>query len=192
MRSRYALAGRHPTPTVFALCAALAVAALLLGGCGLFSSEDDERAVATNTPRPVAGPIPTWTPVVTPTPEPSPTPDVVDVSNCDLGAIYVRDVTIPDGTKMKPGEAFTKTWEIKNTGSCPWGRGYWLVFVNNQQMGAPDRVPIPETAPGATTEVSVTLTAPAAVGEYRSDWQMQVNEDRRFGSSFYLVIVVEG
>ncbi|NLD74367.1 MAG: hypothetical protein GX649_16820, partial [Chloroflexi bacterium] len=85
-----------------------------------------------------------------------------------------------------------KTWEIRNTGSCPWGRGYWLVFVSNDQMGAESRVVVPETAPGDTAQVSVTLTAPAAAGEYRSDWQMQVNDDRRFGSSFYTVVVVEG
>ena len=173
------------------LAAAVVAISLLLGGCRLFAS-DEEGAVATNTPRPVARLIPTWTPVITVTPEPSPTPDVVDVSACELGAIYVRDLTIPDGTKIKGGETFTKTWEIKNTGSCPWGRGYWLVFVSNQQMGAPDRVPVPETAPGHTTEISVTLTAPMAAGEHRSDWQLQVNEDSRFGSSFYLVIVVEG
>ncbi len=169
----------------------LLAGSVLLGGCGLFSSDGDQ-AVATNTPRPVARIIPTWTPVVTATPEPSPTPDVVDVANCDLGATYVRDVTIPDGTRLKPGETFTKTWEIKNTGDCPWGRGYSLAFADNEQMGAPDSVPVPDTAPGATVEISVTLTAPAAAGEYRSDWQMQVNDEQRFGSSFYLLIVVEG
>jgi len=166
-------------------------AALSLGGCGLFSSEG-ERAVPTNTPRAMARIIPTWTPVVTATPEPSPTPDRVDVSQCDLGAAYVRDVTIPDGTVLKPGQTFTKTWEIKNTGSCPWGRGYELAFAGNEQLGGPDSVPVPDTPAGGTVEISVDLTAPAAPGEYRSDWQMQVNGEQRFGSSFYLLIVVEG
>ncbi len=173
------------------LAAAWLLMGLLLTGCGLFG-EEEPGAVPTNTPRAVVRIIPTWTPVVTATPEPTPTLDVVDISGCDLNAVYVRDVTIPDGTKLSPGEEFVKTWEIRNTGSCPWGRGYWLVFVSNDQMGAESRVVVPETAPGETAQVSVTFTAPAAPGEYRSDWQMQVNDDRRFGSSFYTVVVVEG
>jgi len=168
----------------------LCLVAALLGGCGLFG--DEERgAVPTNTPRAVVRIIPTWTPIVTATPEPTATPDVVDVSGCTFGAVYVRDVTIPDGTKLSPGEQFVKTWEIRNTGSCTWDRGYWLVFVDNEQMGAEGRVEVPVTPAGANASVSVTFTAPAVPGEYRSDWQMQVN-DERFGSNFYTVIVVEG
>ena len=169
---------------------AMALAVLLLGGCGLLGDREPE-AVPTNTPRAVVRVIPTWTPIMTATPEPTATPDVVDVSGCALGAVYVRDVTIPDGTRLAPGEQFVKTWEIRNTGSCTWDRGYWLVFVDNEQMGAEGRVEVPVTPAGANASVSVTFTAPAVPGEYRSDWQMQVN-DERFGSNFYTVIVVEG
>lgn len=33
---------------------------------------------------------------------------------------FVRDVTIPDGTKLYVGEKFTKIWEIQNVGTCVW------------------------------------------------------------------------
>lgn len=83
---------------------AMALAVLLLGGCGLLGDREPE-AVPTNTPRAVVRVIPTWTPIMTATPEPTATPDVVDVSGCALGAVYVRDVTIPDGTRLAPGGA---------------------------------------------------------------------------------------
>ena len=41
---------------------------------------------------------------------------------CDNSA-YVSDVTIPDGTEVAPGEAFTKTWALVNTGNCTWNGG---------------------------------------------------------------------
>ena len=40
-------------------------------------------------------------------------------SGCN-NAAYVSDVTVADGDDMAPGETFTKTWELLNTGSCSW------------------------------------------------------------------------
>ena len=31
---------------------------------------------------------------------------------------FVRDLSIPDGSYMKPNERFTKIWQVQNTGSC--------------------------------------------------------------------------
>ena len=36
---------------------------------------------------------------------------------------FVADVTIPDGTVLKPGEKFTKIWSVQNTGICAWDEG---------------------------------------------------------------------
>src|SRR5574338_1618752 len=52
---------------------------------------------------------------------------------CDQ-AQFVRDVTIPDGTVFAPGATFTKTWRIKNAGTCTWS-GYSLVFDSGDSMG---------------------------------------------------------
>ena len=51
--------------------------------------------------------VPTVTRIVPPT------------ATCDL-AQFVRDVTVPDGTTFLPGATFTKTWRLKNAGTCTW------------------------------------------------------------------------
>src|SRR5512141_2290607 len=33
-------------------------------------------------------------------------------------ADYLKDVTIPDGTVLSPGETFEKTWKFQNNGTC--------------------------------------------------------------------------
>ena len=52
---------------------------------------------------------------------------------CDQ-VTFIRDVSIPDGTFLLPGTAFTKTWELKNSGSCAWNSMYTLVFANEGDL----------------------------------------------------------
>ena len=85
--------------------------------------------------------------------------------NCIDSAVLVRDVTIPDGTQMKPGETFTKTWEFINNGKCTW-YGYLVKFAAGDQMNAPLSSPIPQTPLNQSVQVSVELTAPMANGSY--------------------------
>lgn len=106
-------------------------------------------------------PTPTATPDVTPTP----TPAVTIPPNCTNSAVLVRDVTIQDGTRINPGEKFTKTWEFINNGTCPW-IGYVLKFASGDQMNAPLSAPIADTLPKESVQVSVELTAPTANGSY--------------------------
>src|SRR5687768_151168 len=49
----------------------------------------------------------------------------VPASTCDL-ARFIKDVSIPDGTVFAPGASFTKTWRMRNEGTCTWS-GYTLV-----------------------------------------------------------------
>jgi hypothetical protein len=125
-------------------------------------------------------------------PEPSPTPeeDVEGPGGCSLNAAYVADVTVPDDTEMDPDEDFTKTWRLRNSGTCEWSADYRLVFVSGDQMGAPASVPVPATAAGATVDVSIQMTAPSDPGTYRGNWRMQSDEGTVFGSQVYVRIVV--
>ena len=104
---------------------------------------------------------------VTPTPAATtpPTLAVTAPANCKDSAVLLRDVTIPDNTKMEAGEKFTKTWEFQNTGKCPW-KGYTLKFDSGDQMSAPLSAPVPDTAPKDKVQVSVELTAPTDDGAY--------------------------
>lgn len=85
--------------------------------------------------------------------------------NCTESAVLLRDVTIVDGTLVKPGEKFIKTWEFLNSGSCPW-IGYTLKFAAGDQMSAPLSAPVPETLLKEKVQVSVELTAPTTNGSY--------------------------
>jgi len=107
------------------------------------------------------------------------------VTRCDW-AQFIADVTVPDGTTYAPGTAFTKTWRLKNIGTCTWTTSYALVFVSGSQMGAPSVVNLPSSvAPGGTVDVSVNMTAPAVNGHYRGYWQLRNASGVLFGIGTY-------
>jgi hypothetical protein len=116
---------------------------------------------------------------------------------CSDKAFFIQDVTIPDDTVLTPGETFTKTWQLRNDGTCTWGAGYSLVFFTGDQMDGPDVVPLPEeVAPGGVVDLNVVLVAPAAAGTYRGEWILRNAGGILFGigeaadTAFWLQIVV--
>lgn len=125
---------------------------------------------------------------ITDTPEPSntPQPDTPTPSNtpipCNL-AKFLSDITIPDGTVFEPGETFTKTWRLKNVGSCAWTSGYDIVFSGGDAMDAPASVQLTAGTvnPEQNVDISVDLTAPSASGTYRGNWQLRDPSDVLFG-----------
>jgi CSLREA domain-containing protein len=121
--------------------------------------------------------------------EPSAEPVVAEALDCTNDMQFVADVTIPDGTQMAPGEAFTKTWTLGNTGTCDW-IGYSLVFHSDEQMGGASAVPVPATSAGANVNASVDLTAPTTPGTHRSGWTMRASDGTLFGDVIYVEIVV--
>jgi hypothetical protein len=120
----------------------------------------------------------------------APSEPTLDLSACQLGAIFQADVTIPDGARLVAGEEFVKTWRVRNTGSCPWGDGYHLSFVDGDQMGAPDSVPLTEAPPGSDVEISLSLVAPAQAGRARGAWQICVVGGECFGDRLTVLIEV--
>src|SRR5512147_2949619 len=80
---------------------------------------------------------------------------------CDQ-AQFVSDVTVPDGSSFAPGAAFTKTWRLKNIGTCTWTTSYTLVWAGGDQMGGPTSIVLSaQVAPSQTVDLSVNLTAPS-------------------------------
>lgn len=103
---------------------------------------------------------------------------------CTLAADFVADITIEDGTQLKPGEAFTKTWQLMNAGTCTWGSGYTLFFFSGDQMSAPASVSLSrgiDVAPGTLINVSVDLVAPNEPGSYRGDFKFKDASGTVFG-----------
>ena len=110
----------------------------------------------------------------TPTPGTAPT-------LCDR-VQFMADITIPDGTPLAPGVSFTKTWRLKNIGSCVWTRSYQLAFFSGEQMGGPSSANFPvNVAPGQTVDISVSLIAPTMEGRYRGYWMFKNDNGALFG-----------
>lgn len=156
------------------------------------------QAVVTQTMYAMTQNAPTATPIpATATPVPATnTPVPTVVSYCDWVA-FVRDVTIPDGTSLAPGEVFTKTWRLQNRGTCTWTPDYDIVFYSGAQMsGTTMQVP-GYVAPGQSVDVAVTFTAPSTPGHYVGYWILRNASGRLFGSgtsadeTFYVDIYVK-
>lgn len=90
---------------------------------------------------------------------------------CDQ-AQFVRDISIPDGSVFAPSATFTKTWRLRNAGTCTWS-GYSLIFESGDSMSGTSPTPIGTVSPGQEVDVSVNLTAPATAGSYRGYWRIR-------------------
>lgn len=117
----------------------------------------------------------------TPTNTPGPVTVTVPPSSCDK-VQYVADVNIPDGTVMQPGAQFTKTWRLKNIGTCAWTTSYQLVFFSGEKMGAASSAAFPKSvAVGETVDISINMVAPSAAGSYRGSWMFKNANGALFG-----------
>jgi hypothetical protein len=99
---------------------------------------------------------------------------------------FEGDVTVPDGSVMKPGQDFVKTWKIRNTGSCTWDEGFALVFIGGDRKIDPYDFKFKNSsdfvAPGEAIDISINLTAPLAEGKYQGTWRMQNDKGFYFGT----------
>jgi hypothetical protein len=109
-------------------------------------------------------------------------------ANVCMQAAYVADVTVPDGTHFDNNEAFTKTWQLRNSGTCDWPADTVLAFLGGSQMGGPASKTVGVVASGQTVDVSVDLTAPEAAGNYTGKWALQTAGAKVAGSDVSVVI----
>ena len=171
--------------------------------------------VNTPTPNPTAiNQIPTDVPTVTVTQIPAtptqPAPTAIPATPTRIPptatpipcyqVTFVQDITIPDGTKIVAGNSFTKTWRIRNSGSCTWDTRFDIAFVDGTQMSSTKVWDLAkEVKPGETVDISIDLTAPTTVGSYQAYFQMVNPNGGRFGTgtdskgSFWVKIqVIDG
>ncbi|GAP05847.1 hypothetical protein ATHL_00688 [Anaerolinea thermolimosa] len=102
---------------------------------------------------------------------------------CDMARAGVPiDVTIPDDTRLSPGQPFVKTWRLVNAGSCTWTRGYALVWFSGDELGVRRVEPFTvEVAPGQVVDLSVEMIAPLKPGIYQSNWKLRNEKGILFG-----------
>lgn len=120
--------------------------------------------------------VPTSTPTNTPVPptptSPPATPTATPIP-CDW-AQFIGDINVGDGTQFPPNTVFTKTWRLKNIGTCTWTPDYDLVFVSGSQMGGNSVVPLnANVRPGESIDVSVTLVSPEREDSYTGNWALR-------------------
>ncbi len=108
-----------------------------------------------------------------------------------LSMAFVADVTVADDTAIPPGEHFTKTWLVQNTGSSDWSDNYALAFVKGDQLEAADCAALGKTVrPGESVDVAVAMRAPTTPGRYEGWWRLVDDAGRAFGTSVYVRIIV--
>jgi Ig-like domain from next to BRCA1 gene len=140
---------------------------------------------------------PTYVPIPPVYPTPFPIPPAPPLTLCDWSQ-YVKDVTIPDGTVLSPGEKFTKVWRLRNIGSCTWTSYYSLIFTSGSKMQGHGYVPLHNFVyPGQTVDIAVDLVAPLEPGHYRGYWMLSNSYGQAFGigdraqKAFWVDIQVE-
>jgi next-to-BRCA1 protein 1 len=105
-------------------------------------------------------------------------------------ARFIRDATIPDGTVMNAGAAFTKAWRMGNDGAAAWPAGTILRFEGGDAMSGVARA-IPLLAPGNAADLVVDMKAPARAGKYMSYWRLCNNSGQAFGHRIWVDITVQ-
>lgn len=193
-----------PRKMLHGLFAVPACLALLLSACGP-SQAENEATIATSVALTVQAqkPSDTATPAITSTPQilnpatqtpegpttstPQARPTLPPNSGADAACMKAAfiDETLPDGTIVKPGQQFTKTWKIRNDSTCTWDTSYKIVFWDGELMGGGYVYNFPQQAlPGDIVPISLVLTAPLEDGSYKSSWKLQTPAGSTFGVGY--------
>ncbi len=144
---------------------------------------------------PVVGttPLPGFTPLAT---SAAPAGATASLGDACSNSAFEGDVTIPDGSILKPGTNFQKIWAIRNTGTCIWDDGYTLVYIggsnpnldpyNFQFRRSSDFVP-----GGQVANIAINLTTPCTPGNYEGHWRMQNDRGYFFGTILSVYVEVQ-
>jgi len=148
------------------------------------------QALPTDTPTATETPTATATETQVETNTPAASASITIPTSSCYGLTFVSDVTIPDNTNMTPGQKFTKTWRVRNSGTCAWDSGFKFNFTGGEAMGGSSLTLESAVQPGKETNLSVELTAPDTAGTYRGNWRMTNAGGSYFGDEVYVLIVV--
>jgi hypothetical protein len=181
------LPGGTPEPESVSAEAVLTVAAQTVEA-NLTQAADQNTSTVPVVPTSTTAP-PTVTLAVASSTSSAPLPTAT--SACD-DAEFVTDVTIPDGTVLDPNESFTKTWRLRNSGTCSWTPSYAVVFSNGDSMSGPATQALTGNVnPGQTMDNSIDLKAPSSSGDYIGYWKLRNAAGVTF-ATFYVDIKVGG
>jgi hypothetical protein len=198
------------TGKLYSLVFLAVLGSLVLSACGAATPEPsptvDINAVQTSAVRTFSIGL-TQTAILLPTDTPAPippdTPTTAAPLNTSLppvsgslptascyGLTFVRDVTIPDNTLMAQGQTFTKTWRVRNSGTCAWDTGFKFAFVGGNAMDGATLVLNNAVSPGTEKDLSISMKAPSTTGSVRGTWRMSTAGGTYFGDQVFVLINV--
>jgi hypothetical protein len=101
-----------------------------------------------------------------------------------------RENDPPDNTEFTPGETFTVTWKLENTGTSTWTTNYYIQYFAGELIGSSEKIYLPYEVPqGTSVTISAEFVAPETTGEKQSIWQL-FNADEEAFYEFYIVVNV--
>lgn len=131
-----------------------------------------QTAAAKPTSTPTNTPEPTLTPTLTtPTSNVTGTPAATATSTIAVAPDMAQIIAVSESKTYAPGESFSVTWTVKNTGNNTWTanyqvRCYTTAYCFNGQSITFGR----EVKPGETIDLTLTLKAPSSAGEQNTLW----------------------
>lgn len=148
---------------------------------GLTQTAAAAPPTATDLPEPTATHTPLPTATHTNTPEGGPPTAVNTQQSAQQGSNKpcwrgnLEYETVPDGSIYFQNKVFTKTWRIKNTGTCTWPADTVAIWVSGDLLGAKSVVPATtvEVGPNEYIEIKVDLQSPNDVGFYKGYWMLR-------------------
>lgn len=139
--------------------------------------------------------LPSMTPSLTASPASSAAVTQTSSTGTPLATTVNQDQwvaqSIPDNSVFTPGQTFTMTWTLKNSGTSTWTAGYLLRFYSGNSFGAPKEISIgKEVLPGGQIDISIQMKAPNITGTYQSNWVMSNQNRSNFKQPVFINIKV--
>jgi hypothetical protein len=95
-----------------------------------------------------------------------------------------------DGYQVRPNTAVIISWTVQNDGATGWGADYTLDYFAGVKPTTATSVKFgKQVAPNGQLTLSVTLTTPAAPGNYNTWWKLTNTQGQHFGDVDFSFIV---
>jgi len=144
-------------------------------------SSQQQQSAPTNTPGSIPtldANIPTTAPFNVPTLVMPPTSTAL---SCNPPPMNIGE-SPADGASYPANTAFTKTWTLKNMGTCKWNSNYKIRYESGDSMSGLQTMAFPgDTAPNETATLSLGLTSNSTPGTYTGYWGLYDDKNIRFG-----------
>ncbi|PLW51788.1 hypothetical protein PCANC_05559 [Puccinia coronata f. sp. avenae] len=107
-----------------------------------------------------------------------------------LGARFVEDLNLPDGTCVSAGARFTKIWVMRNSGSEAWPEGCRILLKGGFRHSSQDSFSVPAALPDEVVDIPIETMAPEESGGYMQVWRLVGPDGSQFGDRLWINLQV--